>query len=99
MLEQLSESLHWAGSKTQLIDSLRYGKYFVELLNPAMDSVLYSRGYSSLFGEWQTTAEAKQIARSFSETVLMPYPKKIIRHSFYIVEILAEIGTRFFNLK
>jgi len=83
MLEQLSESPHWAGSKTQLIDNLRYGKYFFELLDPATDSVLYSRGYGSLFSEWQTTTEAQQIARSFSETILMPFPKDSARLLIY----------------
>jgi len=83
MLEQLSELPHWAGSKTQLIDSLRYGKYFFELLDPATDSVLYSRGYGSLFSEWQTTTEAQQIARSFSETILMPFPKETARLLIY----------------
>lgn len=83
MLEQLSESPYWAGSKTQLIDSLRYGKYFFELLDPTTDSVLYSRGYGSLFSEWQTTTEAQQIARSFSETILFPYPKDSARLLIY----------------
>ncbi|NOU47972.1 MAG: peptidase M64, partial [Bacteroidales bacterium] len=33
-------------------------------------------GYSSLFGEWQTTSESKTLTRSFTETVIIPFPKK-----------------------
>ena len=37
---------------------------------------IYSRTYSTLFSEWQTTDEAKQTIKSFSETIVFPYPKK-----------------------
>jgi len=47
------------------------------------DSLLYSRGYSTLFREWQTTAEAKKTSRTFSETVLIPYPKENVRIELY----------------
>jgi len=32
------------------------------------------RGYGSLFSEWQTTAEARLIMKSFNESVVVPFP-------------------------
>lgn len=65
---------NWGGSKTNLIDTFYYGKYFLEVYDLSSKVMIYSRGYSTLFGEWQTTEEAKSIKRSFSETVVMPLP-------------------------
>ncbi len=78
----------WAGSRTLLIDSLGYGKHWIEMYDAASDSLLYSRGYGSLFSEWQTTAEAKEAVRSFPESVIVPYPKK---------PVLVKLFTRTFE--
>jgi len=80
--ETISEPF-WGGSKMNLIDTLRYGMYFFEVVDPIEDKVIYSRGYSTLFGEWQTTAEAKQTTKSFSESVVFPFPKNDVRVDFY----------------
>lgn len=80
--EMLAEPF-WGGSKVNLIDTLRYGDYFFEVIDAALDSVIYSRGYSTLFGEWQTTGEAKSTSRSYSETVAFPFPKNDVRVAFY----------------
>ncbi|PID93570.1 MAG: peptidase M64 [Bacteroidetes bacterium] len=67
---------HWGGNKNNLIDTLYYGKYFVKVFDKESEALLFSRGFSSLFGEWQTTVEAKETDRSFYESVVMPLPKK-----------------------
>ena len=41
--------------------------------------LIYSRAFCTLFQEWQTTAEAKNIERSFYEVATMPYPKNKVR--------------------
>jgi hypothetical protein len=74
-LENWYEQADWAGSRNELVDPLGYGKHRVEMRDATTDTILYSRGYGSLFSEWQTTAEAKETVRSFSETVVLPYPK------------------------
>ncbi len=73
-LDQVIIEPYWGGSRTNLIDTFYYGKYFLKVYDLTSDSLIYSRGYSTLFGEWQTTEEAKLIRRSFSETVVMPLP-------------------------
>jgi len=76
--DELIKEPFWAGSKVNLVDTFDYGNYYVKVFNKSNDSLLYSRGFSSLFREWQTTNEAKKIQRSFSEAVVFPYPKQIV---------------------
>ena len=65
----------WAGSKSVLIDQLRLGKYFFEVKDPKTGKLLYSRGYSSIYGEWETTPEAEKEWGSFNESLRFPWPK------------------------
>lgn len=75
-LDEVKTEPYWGGSLVNLIDTFYYGKYFFKVFDEETDSLIYSRGYSSLFGEWQTTEEAKSIQRSLNETVILPLPKK-----------------------
>ncbi len=77
--ERLKEEPFWGGSKVNLIDKFAYGDYMLSVFDSISNKLIYSRGYSTLFLEWQTTKEAKKINKSFYETVIMPYPKKTIR--------------------
>lgn len=67
---------YWAGSHTALIDTFRFGQYFFELIDKETGKTIYSRGYTTLFSEWQTTNEAHETDRVFTESVVMPFPKK-----------------------
>ena len=77
--DELLEEPYWGGSQTNLIDTMGYGNYYLNVYDLATDRLIYSRGFSSLFWEWQTTAEAAQIRRGCVESVVMPYPKQDIR--------------------
>ena len=81
--DEIIDEPFWGGSKTKLIDTFEYGKYYLKVFSLNNDSLIYSRGYSTLFGEWQTTAESKEIWRTFSETVVFPYPKDSVRVELY----------------
>jgi hypothetical protein len=65
----------WAGSRTQLVDATQFGKYLFEVVDPASGNVLFSRGFCSIFGEWETTGEAKQTWRAFEESQRFPEPR------------------------
>ena len=39
-------------------------KYFFEVRDKSTNRVLYSRGFASIFGEWETTEEAKHAAQT-----------------------------------
>ena len=69
----------WCGSKTQLSDPLRFGLYFFEITDQETGSVLYNRGFASIFGEWQTIPEAKEKWGTFHESVRFPWPLKPVK--------------------
>jgi hypothetical protein len=66
------EPLGWPGNPNRAIDDTNLGKYFFEVIERASGRVLYSRGFASVYGEWETTAEAKQQERTFSESFRFP---------------------------
>ncbi len=82
-LDELIEEPYWGGSKTQLIPALDYGNYKITVSDAESGVILYSHSYSSLFSEWQTTAEAKETFRSYPENVVIPYPKKPVLVDFF----------------
>ena len=67
----------WPGSRTQLLDPTGLGKYQVEVADRNTGQVLYSRGFASIFGEWQTTGEARGgTFRTLAESVRFPEPRR-----------------------
>lgn len=66
----------WAGSHNNLIDTFFYGHNYIEVKDLLTGVLIYSRGYSTLFAEWQTTAEARTTRRAMTETVVVPLPQK-----------------------
>lgn len=68
----------WSGSCTQLIDPFRLGLYMLEVTDAASGQLLYSRGFASIFGEWQTTPEAAEQWGTFMESLRFPWPKKVV---------------------
>ncbi|MCK7531283.1 MAG: hypothetical protein MZV63_09675 [Marinilabiliales bacterium] len=61
-LDEAKVEPFWAGSQVNLVDTFYYGQNYVKVDRSIRHGkLLYSRGYSTLFGEWQTTEEAKQI--------------------------------------
>jgi IgA Peptidase M64/Peptidase M64 N-terminus len=68
------EPLPWPGDMTKTVDATNMGKYFFEVRDQKTGRVLYSRGFASVYGEWETTDEAQQIMRSFSESFRFPAP-------------------------
>lgn len=66
----------WYGSTKTLIDELELGLYFYEVIDKESKTLLYSRGFASIFGEWQLTPEAKKEWGTFSESIRFPWPLK-----------------------
>src|SRR5881409_2495489 len=73
------EPLPWPGNPAKPIDGTNRGKYLFEVMDAASGRVLYSRGFSSIYGEWETTGEAAGTNRTFSESVRFPAPDKPVR--------------------
>ena len=66
------EPLPWPGSPSQVIDVTDRGKYLFEVVDAASGRTLFSRGFNSIYGEWETTGEAKTVTRTFSESLRFP---------------------------
>jgi len=75
---EMKEEPFYGGSLTNLVDPFHYGNLRYEIYDLESGTLIYSRGYGSLFQEWQTTAEAKNIERSFYEVATFPFPKNDI---------------------
>jgi hypothetical protein len=68
------EPLPWPGNPAKSLDASNLGKYYFEVVDRATNKVVYSRGFCSIFGEWELTDEAKKQARSLSESLRFPEP-------------------------
>ena len=68
------EPLPFPGRPDRPIDETNLGKYLFEVRDRATNRLLYSRGFSSIYGEWETTAEARRVHRTFSESLRFPAP-------------------------
>lgn len=77
--QQMKQEPFWGGSKTNLIDVFNYGSYRYRVFDLKSDSLIYSKGFSTLFQEWQTTAEAKITNKTFYQAALFPFPKNNVR--------------------
>jgi hypothetical protein len=77
--QQMKQEPHWAGSKTNLTDTFNFGTYRFRVFDVKTGKLLYSKGFSTLFQEWQTTAEAKEKDRTFYQAAIFPFPKNKVR--------------------
>jgi hypothetical protein len=82
----MKEEPFWAGSNTNLRDPFNTGNLRYEIFNEAGDTLIYSRGFCTLYQEWQTTTAAKTIERSFYEVATMPFPKNKVKFVLSIRE-------------
>jgi len=64
----------WPGPLKRMIDDTNLGKYFFEVIDRQTNRILFSRGFASIYGEWETTAEAKDASRTFHESLRFPAP-------------------------
>lgn len=78
-LDQVVADGPWPGSRTQLIDSTNLGLYRFLVRDAASGRLLYSRGFSSIFAEWTTTAEAASLFRTFHESLRFPWPRQPVQ--------------------
>lgn len=79
-LEQvLIEPLPWPGDTTRNLDDTNRGQNRVEVVDAKTGELLYSRGFSTIFGEWRTTEEASKMSRAFQESVRFPKPDRPVR--------------------
>ncbi len=64
----------WPGHPARALDDTNLGKYYFEVIDRATNRVLFSRGFASIYGEWETTPEAETTHRAFHESLRFPLP-------------------------
>lgn len=79
-LDKICVESAWPGGIYGLVDTLNLGEYHFTIVDSGSGRVIYSRGFSTIFNEWQTIDEAAQGAfRAFHESVRFPLPLKTVR--------------------
>ena len=78
-LWQLKEEPLWGGPHRNLIDPWNSGNYRFSLYDSVSGRLLFRKGFSSLFEEFQGTAEAKEVPRAYPMTATMPFPIAPVR--------------------
>ena len=98
---QMKEEPFWGGPHNNLIDPFGYGTYRYSVYDSAIGTLLFSRGFCTLFQEWRGTQEAKSLKRAFSMTAVMPFPKGTIRFTIekraYETNTFEPIFERYIN--
>ncbi|RMH61688.1 MAG: peptidase M64 [Calditrichaeota bacterium] len=78
-LDAMYKTGTWSGARVERVTPLNLGEYQIRMYDVASGTLLYSRGYSTLFNEWQTTAEAKKSFKTVHESWRVPMPRKTVR--------------------
>ncbi len=75
-LDQVRVQGVWAGSRKNLLDDFDDGRTAVKIRDLASGKLIFSRGFDTYFGEYQTTdAALKGARRTYHESALIPCPK------------------------
>jgi hypothetical protein len=77
--EQIKAEPYWGGPRENLTDRIGFGTYRFRVTDQKSDSLIFSKGFCTLFQEWQTTPEAKKTTRTFYQSAIFPFPKRKVR--------------------
>lgn len=69
----------WPGNPARPVDDTNLGKYLFEVIDRGTNRVVYSRGFASIYGEWETTGEAREMWRTFHESLRFPAPSSPVQ--------------------
>lgn len=75
-LDELSQLPFWAGRQYHLSELPLEGNGQIIVKELNSKQCIYKTSFSSLFHEWLSTEEAKETAKGFENTFLIPYPKQ-----------------------
>lgn len=73
------EPLPWPGAPSRTVDETNLGKYLFEVRDRDTNRLVYSRGFASIYGEWEGTPEARELHRTFHESLRFPSPVKPVQ--------------------
>ncbi|MFP2927367.1 M64 family metallopeptidase [Pyxidicoccus sp. 3LG] len=73
------EPLPWPGHPERAVDETNLGKYLFEVRDRDTNRLLFSRGFASIYGEWEITTEARSMHRTFHESLRFPAPERPVQ--------------------
>ncbi len=82
-LYKIYKEPYYSGPLEHINEPAKDGNYYFEVKDSLTGQLLYSKGFSTLFGEWQTTDEAIANRKAFKETIRFPYPRKTVQVDIY----------------
>jgi hypothetical protein len=85
----------WSGPTEGLLPTFALGQYRIDVVEEESGTLIYRYGFSTLFGEWITTDEAKTERRSFEDTFEMPCPKRPVTLSAFVRGASGEMKAMF----
>lgn len=77
--KQSKKLAQWGGPTSKLIDTQNLGSYSFQLFDIASGNLICQQGFSPLFQEWQTTAEAMRTQRAYYQAIFFPLPLNDVR--------------------
>jgi hypothetical protein len=83
-LIQLREEPVWGGPHKNLTDPFEFGGYMLKAYDKASGKLIYSRGFNTLFEEWRASGQAKEETQSWTNSLVMPFPKDSL-----VIKLLA----------
>lgn len=78
-LDEIRRESHWGGTRKHLLDPFDYGEYKFQVYDEFSGEMIFSRGFCTLFEEWQTTDEADSVQRVFDQVIVFPEPRRPVQ--------------------
>lgn len=79
LLDEMVSYPQWAGRTHHLTKNNLRGNGQIHVYDAETNQLIYTKSFSTLFQEWLSTEEAKNISRSFENVFLVPFPKNEAR--------------------
>jgi hypothetical protein len=75
---EIKREKSWGGSHNTLISNPNFGTFRFQVYDGNSKELIFSRGFSPLFQEWQYTPEARKTYKAFYQVIRFPFPKKSV---------------------
>ena len=93
-LSEMFSLPYWAGRRKNLDALCLKGNGQIFVRDAASDALIYCQSFSTLFQEWQHTAEARRSYKSFENSFLIPFPKKKVRVTLQLMDSHQKVTSR-----
>lgn len=93
-LNRLSKTAGWYGRRHHLDQLPLSGNGQLTLTDAATGDTLYRHSFSTLFQEWQVEDEARQHERAFTNTFIVPQPKRPVVVTVTLTDTHRQVTSR-----